>query len=71
MLFRSDIVSVDAVSERGVKISWGAEGTDKDGTLIYKAQNGFEGIDKIHYKVADKAGGHDIGTILIHVNDLS
>jgi len=66
-----NVVSVDAVSDRGVKISWGAEGTDKDGTLIYKAQAGFHGVDKIDYKVADKHGGYDIGTILIHVNDLS
>jgi hypothetical protein len=66
-----NVVSVDAVSDRGVKISWGADGTDKDGTLTYKAQAGFHGIDKIDYKVVDKHGGYDIGTILIHVNDLT
>jgi hypothetical protein len=66
-----NVVSVDAVSDRGVKISWGAEGTAKDGTLVYKAQAGFHGTDKIDYKVVDKHGGYDIGTILIHVNDLS
>ena len=63
------VVSVDAVSDRGVKISWGAEGTDKDGTLVYKSQAGFDGIDKINYKVVDKDGSSDIGTILIHVHD--
>jgi len=66
-----NVVSVDAVSERGVKISWGAEGTDKDGTLVYRAQSDFHGVDKINYKVMDKHGGHDIGTILVHVNDWS
>ena len=66
-----NVVSVDAVSDRGVKISWGAEGTDKDGTLVYKSQDGFKGVDKIDYKVVDKHGGYDIGTILIHVNDFS
>lgn len=66
-----NVVSVDATSDRGVKISWGAEGTDKDGTLVYKSQDGFKGVDKIDYKVVDKHGGYDIGTILIHVNDFS
>jgi hypothetical protein len=66
-----NVASVDAVSDRGVKISWGAEGTDKDGTLIYKAPAGFHGVDKIDYKVVDAKGGYDIGTVLIHVNDLN
>jgi hypothetical protein len=59
-----NVVSVDAVSERGVAVSWAA-----DGTTIYRAQAGFEGTDKINYKVADQAGGYDIGTVLINVND--
>jgi lysophospholipase L1-like esterase len=64
-----NVVSVDAMSERGVKISWGPEGSKADGTLVYKAHAGFDGTDKITYKVADKDGSVDIGTVLIHVHD--
>jgi lysophospholipase L1-like esterase len=59
------VVSLDAASERGVAVSWKA-----DGTATYKAPAGFEGVDKITYKVADKDGSSDVGTILFHVNDL-
>jgi hypothetical protein len=41
-----------------------------DGTIVYRAGTA-NGTDKIDYKVVDKHGGYDIGTILIHVNDLS
>jgi len=64
------VVSVDAASERGVKVSWGGEGTASDGTLVYKAPTGFEGIDKITYKVIDAAGHSDLGTILVHVGTM-
>lgn len=64
------VVSVDAASERGVKVSWGGEGTAADGTLIYKALAGFEGIDKITYKVIDASGHSDLGTILVHVGTM-
>jgi hypothetical protein len=64
-----NVVSVDAVSDRGVHISWGPEGSKADGTLVYKAEAGFDGTDKITYKVADKDGSVDIGTVLIHVHD--
>jgi hypothetical protein len=62
-----DVIAVDAASERGVSVSWGAEGTAADGTLIYKAPVGFTGTDKITYKVVDQAGHSDLGTILVHV----
>lgn len=58
------VVSLDAASERGVTVAWKA-----DGTATYKAPAGFEGIDKLTYKVADKDGSFDIGTILLHVHD--
>jgi hypothetical protein len=58
------VTAVDAVSERGVAVSWAA-----DGTTIYKAQAGFQGQDKINYKVTDEAGGYDFGTVVINVND--
>ena len=64
------VVAVDAASERGAKVSWGAEGTSADGTLVYKAPLGFEGIDSITYKVIDQAGHSDLGTILVHVGTL-
>ena len=56
------VVAVDATSERGVNVTWKA-----DGTTIYKAPVGFEGIDKIYYKVFDEHGGHDIGTVLVTI----
>jgi lysophospholipase L1-like esterase len=59
------VVSLDAATERGVKVTWKA-----DGTAIYKAPAGFDGVDKIHYTVADKDGSSDTGTISFHVHDL-
>lgn len=59
------VMSLDAATERGVKVSWAA-----DGTAIYKAPAGFEGTDKMHYTVVDKDGSSDTGTILFHVHDL-
>jgi hypothetical protein len=63
-----NVVSVSAVSERGVKVSWGPEGSAADGTVVYEAPSGFKGTDKLHYTVVDQSGGRDVGTILINVD---
>ncbi len=64
------ITSVDAKSEHGVSVSWGAEGTAQDGTTVYKAPTDFSGTDHVHYTVVDASGHTGTGTIDIQVHPL-
>lgn len=56
------VVAVDKLSEAGVSISWST-----DGTVIYRAKAGFNGVDRFDYKLSDKDGSTDVGTVVVKV----
>jgi hypothetical protein len=60
------VASIDAVSERGVKVAINPAGF-AEGTTVYKAPVGFEGIDRIKYTVADRDGSIDVGSVIIEI----
>jgi hypothetical protein len=64
------VTAVNKVSEQGVSVSWGAEGTAQDGTFVYKAPSDWSGTDHVRYTVVDSAGHTGTGTIDIEVQPL-
>jgi hypothetical protein len=60
------VISIDAVSDRGVKVSVDPAGFAK-GTTAYKAPADFHGTDHIKYTVADKDGSWAVGHVVIDI----
>ena len=60
------VLSIDAVSDRGVKVSVDPAGFAK-GTTVYKAPVDFHGTDHLKYTVADKDGSLAVGHVVFDI----
>jgi serralysin len=56
------VAGLGSLSANGVAVSWAA-----DGTAVYRAPPGFNGLDRLTYTVQDAAGQQAIGSILFQV----